>query len=182
MPKSRTVHTRENKKSKQTTLSSITGVNPVRTHGFGVYSGRRKVWSVRVDETLLKQAKPVLKAKFGSECRGVETWLAGLVATTKGEQLTGVYPSNAVEIGKLVIERNIRTRRKLIVEEEKEVTTTETKKVEPCVTQKRPDYSKLPLEELQRLYRLAGNMRDSTSRMLIAYEFKRRGTLNTISS
>lgn len=122
--KSRTVHTRENKKSKQTTLSSITGVNPIHTHGFGVYCGRRKVWSVRVDETLLKQAKPVLKAKFGSECRGVETWLAGLVAVTKGEQLAGVYPSNTVEIGKLVIERNVRTRRKLVVEEE-----TETKVV-----------------------------------------------------
>lgn len=92
---------------------SITGVNPERTHGFGVYKGRRKVWGVRVDETLLKQAKPVLKAKFGSECRGVEAWLAGLVAITKGEQLIGVNPSNTVEIGKLIIERNLRPRRKL---------------------------------------------------------------------
>jgi len=112
------------KKTKQTAFNdSITGVYPQRTHGFGVYSGARKVWSVRVDETLLKQAKPVLKAKFGSECRGVESWLAGLVATTKGNQLTGVYPSNTVEIGKLVIERNIRSRRRL-VEEETEVTET----------------------------------------------------------
>lgn len=77
-------------RNKQTAFnSSITGVNPIRTHGFGVYKGNRKVWSVRVDEKLLKQAKPVLKAKFGSECRGVEVWLAGLVATTKGEQLAG---------------------------------------------------------------------------------------------
>ncbi len=82
------------------------------------------MWSVRVDEKLLKQAKPVLKAKFGSDCRGVETWLAGLVATTKGEQLSGVYPSNTVEIGNLIIERNLRPRRKLVaeIEEVKKVT------------------------------------------------------------
>lgn len=101
-------------RNKQTQFnSSITGVNPIRTHGFGVYRGKRKVWSVRVDEKLLKQAKPVLKAKFGSECRGVEAWLAALVATTQAEQLAGVYPSNTVEIGKLVVERNLRPRRKL---------------------------------------------------------------------
>lgn len=118
---------------KQTQFNySITGVNPVRTHGFGVFNGKRKVWSVRVDETLLKQAKPVLKAKFGSECRGVETWLAGLVATTKGEQLAGVYPSNTVEIGKLVIERNIRSRRKLVVEEEVTERTIEILQCDFC--------------------------------------------------
>ena len=109
----------EKSKTKQTQFNdSITGVNPIRTHGFGLYGGRRVVWSVRVDQTLLGEAKPVLRAKFGSDCRGVEAWLAGLVATTKGEQLAGVYPSNTVEIGKLVIERNLRSRRKLVVEEE----------------------------------------------------------------
>lgn len=108
--------------SKQTQFnSSMTGVNPRRTHGFGVYKGRRVVWSVRVDETLLKQAKPLLRGKFGSDCRGVELWLAGLVATQKGSELTGVSPSNTVEIGTLVIERNIRTRRKIVVEEKMEV-------------------------------------------------------------
>jgi len=100
----------------------MTGVYPNRTHGLGVYKGNRVVWSVRVDENLLAQAKPLLKAKFGSTCRGIEVWLAGLIATQKGSQLLGVYPSNTIEIGKLVIERNIRSRRKLVVEEEKEVT------------------------------------------------------------
>lgn len=112
-------------KPKQTQFNdSITGVNPVRTHGFGLYNGRRVVWSVRVDEKLLKQAKQVMRGKFGSDCRAVESWLAGLVATSKGDQLRGVYPSNTVTIGELHIERNLRSRRKLVVEEEREVTET----------------------------------------------------------
>ena len=110
----RNTHKRKNKQTRFNACN--TGVYPIRTHGFGVYKGARKVWSVRVDETLLKQAKPVLKAKFGSECRGVETWLAGLVATTKGEQLDGVYPSNTVEIGELNIIRALRPRRKVEVD------------------------------------------------------------------
>ena len=98
----------------------MTGVNPLRTHGFGVYRGKRVVWSVRVDEKLLKQAKPLLRAKFGSDCRGIELWLAGLVATQKGSELLGVNPSNTIAIGKLVIERNLRSRRKMVVVEEEE--------------------------------------------------------------
>jgi len=116
-------------KTKQTSFNFFktrtTGVNPIRTHGFGVYKGRRVVWSVRVDEKLLKQAKPVLRGWFGSDCRGVETLLAGLVACSNGQQLVGVNPSRTqkFEIGKLVIERNLRSRRKLVVEET-EVTET----------------------------------------------------------
>ena len=130
---------RERKRgSKQTQFNaSNTRVNPIRTHGFGVYKGRRVVWGVRVDENLLKQAKPVLKAKFGSDCRGVEAWLAGLVSITQGEQLLGVNPSNTVEIGKLVIERNLRSRRKLEVTEEVEVIET----VVSCVVCGRPVYA-----------------------------------------
>lgn len=96
----------------------------MRTHGFGVYKGRRVPWAVRVDETLLNKAKPVLTAKFGSYCRSVEAWLAGLVATYKGDWTVGVNPSNTVEIGRLVIERNLRARRKMVVEEEVTVTVT----------------------------------------------------------
>ena len=113
-------------KTKQTQFNdSITGVNPKRTHGLGVYHGERVAWAVRVDKTLLKQAKPILTAKFGSFCRGVESWLAGLVAVEHGKQLVGVNPSNT-SIGKLVIERNVRTRRKLVEEQEE----TMTEKVE----------------------------------------------------
>jgi len=115
---------RKRARAKQTQFNdSITGVNPIRTHGFGVYKGKRVAWAVRVDEKLLKKAKPVLRAKFGSTCRGVEAWLAGLVATYKGDYELGVNPSNTVSIGKLVIERNLRSRRKLTVEEEVEVSS-----------------------------------------------------------
>lgn len=122
---------------KQTQFNgSITGVNPIRTHGFGVYKGQRKVWGVRVDETLLKQVKPILKAKYGSECRGVETWLAALVAIEQGDQMNGVNPRNTVEIGQLVIERNIRPRRKLDPVEPVEV----VERVISCVVCGRPVY------------------------------------------
>lgn len=40
---------------------------------------------------------------------------------------------------------------------------------------KRPDYSKMDLEELERQYRLARTRRDSTTIQLIAFEFKKRG-------
>jgi len=90
-----------------------------------VYKGKRKVWGVRVDENLLKKAKPILRAKFGSDCRGVEAWLAGLVATTAGSYKVGVNPSNTVEIGELNIVRAIRPRRKMVIDpEDVKVTVT----------------------------------------------------------
>lgn len=113
-----------NSKTKQTQFNACnTGVNPIRTHGFGVWGNRRIPKSYRVDEKLAEASKPVLQAIFGSECRGVEAFLAGLVATYEAQGIGGVYPTNTVEIGKLVIERNLRSRRKLVVEEEIEETT-----------------------------------------------------------
>ena len=86
------------------------------------------MWSVRVDEKLLAEAKPILKAKFGSTCRAIEVYLSALVATEKGCRINGVNPSSTIEIGKLVIERNLRSRRKLVIEEE----VVETVKVRGC--------------------------------------------------
>jgi len=113
------------RKNKQTQFNAcITGVNPIRSHGLGVYRGRRRVWGVRVDEKLLKQAKPLIRAQYGSDCRAVESFLAGVVATHSGKQLVGVNPSHT-SIGVIKIERNLRSRRKLEVEET-EVTETKT--------------------------------------------------------
>lgn len=51
--------------SKQTSFNaSNTGVNPIRTHGFGVWGNRRVVMSIRIDEKLKIEATKVLKAVF----------------------------------------------------------------------------------------------------------------------
>lgn len=115
-------------RQKQTQFNdSNTGVYPRRTHGLGNYGGDRVVWSVRVDSKLLEEAKPVLKQYFGSTCRAVELWLSALISTEKCSKLSGVYPRNTVEIGKLVIERNIRSRRKMVIEETTEEVITMAK-------------------------------------------------------
>lgn len=108
------------KRQKQTVLCE-TGVNPVRGHGVGCWGNRRVVWSVRIDEKLAKAAKPVLQHVFGSTCRGVEAWLAGLLATYQQRGLNGVYPNTTVRIENLNVQRNIRTRRRLVVDEVVEV-------------------------------------------------------------
>jgi len=107
-----------NKRSspKQTQFNPCnTGVNPVRTHGLGVWGNERVVMSVRVDKKLKTAATRVLKAVYGSTCAGIETYLAGLVATYEQEGISGVYPSHT-GIGTIIIQRNLRERRKLETE------------------------------------------------------------------
>ena len=105
------------RKGKQTQFNSCnTGVNPIRTHGLGIWGNPREVMSIRVDSKLKTEATKVLKAIYGSTCRGIETHLAMLVATYKQQHIDGVYPSNTsgkIEIGNLNILREISSRRKL---------------------------------------------------------------------
>ena len=100
-------------KPKQTQFNpSNTAVYPIETHGLGCWGSRRVVFSVRIDEKLKKASTRVLKAVYGSTCNGIETFLAGLVATYEQKGISKVYPSNT-SIGSIVIERNLRERRKL---------------------------------------------------------------------
>ena len=100
-------------KPKQTQFNpSNTGVYPVRSHGLGCWGNPRVVFSVRIDKRLKKDATRVLKAVYGSTCNGIETFLAGLVATYEQQGISGVYPRNT-SIGQIVIERNLRERRKV---------------------------------------------------------------------
>lgn len=111
------------RKTRQTQFNdSMTGVHPSRTHGFGIWGNRRVTWTIRIDEGLKKAAKPIIDQVFGSVCRCFESYVAGLVATYEQQGISGVHPSNTVEIGTLKIERNLRSRRKLVVEEETKVT------------------------------------------------------------
>ena len=70
-----------------------------------------------------------MRQLFGSDCRAVEVWLSALVATEKSTGIVGASPrltgSPLVEIGTLKVERNIRTRRKMVVEEEVTETVTQ---------------------------------------------------------
>ena len=111
-------------KFKQTNLCSMTGVNPPRTHGLGIWNNERVVVGIRCDKKLYATFKPLAEQFFGSVCRPIETFMATIISTVHNNKLNkqvGVNPSLTIDIGKLVIERNIRSRRRMVVEEEKEV-------------------------------------------------------------
>jgi len=115
---------RGRKSTGQQTLSSITGVHPKRTHGFGLWNNERKPHTIRIDDKLFKTFKPVAIANYGSVCRPIEAFMASVISTHPTAEELRVHPSNTIEIGKLVIERNVRARRALV--EETEVTETVT--------------------------------------------------------
>lgn len=98
--------------SRQLKLSSCnTGVDPVHSHGLGVWGNPRVVFSVRVDKKLKKRFTLVSKRVFGSTCNPVESFMASIVGSYDLNQNSGVYPS--ITIGEIKIERNLRERRKL---------------------------------------------------------------------
>jgi hypothetical protein len=87
-------------------------------------SGDRQPISIRIDTGLYNQFKPLAKRVYGSVCRAVEIYITAFIATVEN----GVYFSRTsdtpIHIDKIVIERNLRSRRKLEVLEEETVTTT----------------------------------------------------------
>jgi len=115
-PIKKTPSKRGRKRHGQQTLSSITGVHPKRTHGFGLWKGERGLHTIRLDNKLYKAFKPVAIANYGSICRPLEAFMASVIASHPTPNELRVHPSNTVEIGKLVIERNVRPRRKLVEE------------------------------------------------------------------
>jgi len=110
-----------NKKHAPRKPDSITGVNPKRTHGFGIWGNPRVVFGVRVDCELKKTFVSVSRRVFGSNCSPVESFMAAIVGCVQQAEKLGVNPSKTVsiEIGEIKIERNLRERRKLAVEETK---------------------------------------------------------------
>jgi len=103
-------------KIKQLRLDSNTGVNPVHTHGLGIWGNPRVVMSVRVDSKLKMRFKMASKALFGSTCNPIESWMAGIVGIHQNQKMSGVNPSTTISIGEIKIERNLRERRKLVVD------------------------------------------------------------------
>jgi hypothetical protein len=92
---------------------SITTVNPVRTHGVGIWGNPRVVMGVRVDSELKKRFKQVTKRVFGSTCNPIESFMATVVSCAE----SGVNFGNTIEIDKIIIERNLRERRRFVVED-----------------------------------------------------------------
>jgi len=85
-----------------------------RKHGTGIWGGRREVTSIRLDTDLYHAFKPVAMHYFGSVCRPMECFMASVLGLAK----EGVSFSNTITIeGGLHVERNLRPRRKLVVDE-----------------------------------------------------------------
>jgi len=96
-------------KQQNSQADSITGVNRDGKHGVGIWGNPRVVMAVRVDSELKKQFIPVAKRVFGSVCNPIESFMAAILACQK----MAVNFGNTVTIDKIVIERNLRPRRKL---------------------------------------------------------------------
>lgn len=122
-PKVSTGNKKRRRKKKQKSDASKTGVHPSkRLHGVGIWGNDRVTMTVRVDEGLKKAFIPFSKRVFGSVCLPIESFMAGLMGAVAAGEKNGVYPSSTVplklDVGKIVIERNLRPRRKLEFEEE----------------------------------------------------------------
>ena len=105
---------------------SITNVHFSERGAYKYLSGVREPIAVRIDTGLYQAFKPVAKRVYGSVCRAIEVYITTLIEATE----KGVHFSNTekpINIEKIVIERNVRVRRALEVEEE-----TVVKVVEPC--------------------------------------------------
>jgi hypothetical protein len=72
------------------------------------------VVGVRVDESLYLAFKPVAMRIFGSVCHPIESFMATIVALDKHPANFG----NTIAVEKIVIERNLRERRRLVVEKD----------------------------------------------------------------
>jgi hypothetical protein len=64
---------------------------------------------VRVDSELKKRFTAVSKRVFGSTCNPIESFMATVVSCAEN----GVNFGTTIEVGKIVIERNLRERRRL---------------------------------------------------------------------
>jgi len=91
---------------------SITNVNFSDYAAVRYFRNRRVVLGVRVDEGLAERFKQLAKQVYGSVCRAVEVYMVNFIeACERGVNFC--YTSKPVKIEKVVIERNLRPRRKL---------------------------------------------------------------------
>jgi len=113
------------------TISSSTGVN----YPQNILSGIRKTFGFKCDTGLAEAFKPVAKRYFGSICRPLECFMLAVLALQKERVNFG----ETVNIENLNVLRNLRSRRRLVVEEETEVMVVEGSK-DRCAVCGRPSY------------------------------------------
>lgn len=89
-----------------------------------VFTGVRKTFGFKCDTGLAEAFKPVAKHYFGSICRPLECFMIAVLALQKEQVNFG----ETVKIENLHIERNLRSRRRLVIDEE--ITVAEV--MEPC--------------------------------------------------
>lgn len=101
------------KQQKQTNKhDSLTNVNFSDYAASRYFANRRVVMGVRVDEGLAKRFKQYAKRIYGSVCRAVEVYMVNFIeAAERGVNFC--YTNRPLRIEKVVIERNLRSRRKL---------------------------------------------------------------------
>lgn len=111
-------------KAKQSNDSS-TKVHFSEKGAYKYVKGKREPISIRINRGLYSRFKPVAQRVFGSVCRAVEIYMVTIIETAE----TGVHFSNTeqpINIEKIVIERNLRPRRKLVSEGEVEQEVVKT--------------------------------------------------------
>lgn len=104
-------------KQMQHSHNYVTKVHFSEKGAYKYVTGTRQPISIRIDTGLYSRFKPLAKRVFGSVCRAVEIHMVTIIEAVEN----GVHFSNTVtpiNIGKIVIERNLRPRRKLEVEGE----------------------------------------------------------------
>ena len=116
-------HTKEQNKAQDCT----TNVNLLDYIKMEVKSDKRVVAGVRVNEDLYKEFKQVSKQLYGSTCRAVEFFMASVVLAARNK-VNFSHTQQPIVFSNVVIERNIKTRRKLVVEEETETETVTASK------------------------------------------------------
>lgn len=100
------------KKQPHTDNDSITKRNVFPKGAFKYVSGTRGLMGARVDLGLYRRFKRVAKAVNGSVCSALEIYMATLIVAAEND-VTFCYTGKPLNIEKIVIERNLRSRRRL---------------------------------------------------------------------
>lgn len=93
--------------------------------------GKRRPVTIRQNDKLYSDFKPVAKRLYGSVCRAIETFEA-VIVTVADENVYFSNTEKPLHIGKIVIERNLRPRRALEVNESVEIAEVDESKCAFC--------------------------------------------------
>ena len=109
----------ENKENIFSSRDSKTKVHFSESAAYKYISGKRDPISIRIDKGLYSAFKPLSKRVCGSTCKAVEVYMISFIeAVEKGVHFSDT--AKPIQIEKIVIERNLRERRNLELEEDVE--------------------------------------------------------------